>query len=548
MRSEERKVHDEFVEKMRDPWWFVPRLTIQTKNGKTRRIDPLFPEQEQCIDAFSASNAILVEKPRQVGSTTIWVALFFWMMMTCGDSYDVLAVMHEYASVGRFTRQIRRHIDALPRFIRPRVLLASDKQVRIKVGRAESSFCTTMAGGRSQGRSMTFRGGLLSEVGRYPRGSSAQGGNAGVDEEAYASIDDTMPKPHVDPLVRLVMESTPGAPVGLFYNLVKHMHGGDKEVAEAWRFLFFPWFQFPQYAMPWKGGELTAEERVLMDKHGKSGMTLDNIQFRRYQLNVKRRTPRTFRTEYPSSWDEPFMIVASMWFDLERIAKMVAAAPPAQAIDGLRVYQEFDPNYQHWLGVDASGGTGGDDACITVTRDDAQIVAVWSSNQVSPTNQAEEAARLSARYGNAVANVEVGNKWGRAVWQRCRELGVPLWVDEFGKDFVTDDRTKNVIMDWMRQLVEANHVRLNDRALLEQCNHIREQQSGRIEADVGYHDDMVVSAALGLWAGRVLITQGWQKKPPPGRMDQPETWTLAGVREQLEAKMVKGGRGGWRGR
>lgn len=548
MRSEERKQHDEFVEKMRDPWWFVPRLTIQTKNGKTRRMDPVYPEQGECIDAFERSNAILVEKPRQVGSTTVWVGLFFWMMMTCGDSYDVLAVMHEYASVGRFTRQIRRHIEALPRFVRPKVLLASDKQVRIKVGRAESSFCTTMAGGRSQGRSMTFRGGLLSEVGRYPRGSSAQGGNAGVDEEAYASIDDTMPKPHVDPLVRLVMESTPGPPVGLFYNLCKHMHGDDPEVRAAWSFLFFPWFRFPQYAMKWKGGELTAEERALMDKFAKEGMTLDNIQFRRYQLNVKRRTPRTFRTEYPSSWDEPFMIMASMWFDLERIARMIAEAPKAPAADGLRVYEEFDPRYHHWLGVDASGGTGGDDAVITVVRDDAQVAAVWSMNTVAPNGQADMVAKLSARYGNAQANVEVGNKWGRAVWQRCAELGVPLFVDEEGKEFVTDDRTKNVIMDWMRQLVDANLVRLNDRPTLEQCNHIREQRNGRIEADVGYHDDMVVAAALALWAGRVLITRGWQQKPAPGRMEGPQTWTLTGVREQLEAKMRKGGGGGWRGR
>jgi hypothetical protein len=543
LRTDEVKLHDQFAENLRDPHWLVPRLTIQTKAGKTRSMHPLFEEQIECIDAFQDANAILVEKPRQVGSTTVWVALFFWMMMTCGDSYDVLAVMHEFSSVSRFTRQVRKHIQALPRALRPTVLLESSKEVRIRVGKAESSFCTTMAGGRGQGRSFTFRGALLSEVGRYPRGSSAQGGNQGVDEEVYASIDDTMPKPNVDPLVRQVLESTAGPPVGLFYDLIKHMHGGDPDVAAGWKFLFFPWFKFKQYRMDWPGGDLTPEEKVLLAKYGPEGMTKENIAFRRFLIKVKGRSERMFRQEYPSSWDEPFMLVASLWFDLERIRAMQLKLPKPIGNIGLRVYVPFDPAHMHWLGVDAAGGNEGDNAVITVVRDDAVVCAVWSDNQTSMHEQGTQASRMSAMYGGAQANVEVGNVWGRAVWKRCQDLGVPLWTDDDGRDFVTDKRTKAVVMDWMKQLVAIGALVANDGTLLEECNHVREQKGGGVSADQGYKDDHVMSCALGLWAARATITSGWQSKQRSGKIDEPKTWNLASSREDLEKRMLGGRRG-----
>lgn len=534
MRTDDRKQLDAFIEKMRDPLWFVQRLTIQTKDGRTRRMSPLFDEQRECVSAFETSNNILVEKPRQIGSTTIWVSLFFWHMLTCGSSYNVLAIMHEYASVSRFTRQVRQHIEFLPPQLRPRLVLENTKEVRIRVGRYESSFCTTMAGGRGQGRSFTFRGVLFSEAGLYPRGSSAQGGNQGIDEQVYASITSTMPTPDVDPLTRQVVESTCGPPTGLFYNLVRRVQ--DPKVGAGWSFLFFPWFRFKQYRMEMDPREpLAPDELALLKKYAPEGMTRENLAFRRYLIHTKGYSERMFRQEYPSAWDEPFMLVASMWFNLEKIAALQGKIKSGFQVDGLRRFEPFKPGHTYYIGVDAAGGTGGDSAVATVLRDDGVVAAVWSANNVAPRAQAEQVARLSGEYGNAIANVEVGNVWGRAVWTRCRELGVPLWVDQNGREFVTDPRTKAAVMDWMKHVIELGFLTANDGVLLEECRHVREQNNGGIEADVGYHDDHVMSCALALWAARATITARWRTEGRTGTMGG--TVDLAVERAELEKRM-----------
>ena len=540
MRTERKRALDVFAERMRDPVWLAGRLTIVTKSGETRRLEPRFEEQRSCAEAFRTHHNILVEKPRQIGSTTEWVALFTALMISRGlaqRSYNVLAVMHEYASVARFTQQVRTHIEFLPAELRPQITFENTKEVAFRIGRTEAYFKTTMAGGRGQGRSRTFQGALLSEAGRYPRGSSAQGGRQGVDEEAYAAIVSTMPTPEVEPWARLVIESTCGPPTGLFYNLIKRAQ--DPDIAREWAFLFFPWYKFKQYQRPWQAGaSLSADEAALLAKFAPLGMTLENIGFRRNLIQAKGYSERMFRQEYPTTWDEPFLLSTSMWFDLERIAALIAAAPKkGQGLEGLRQYHKFAPGHMYFVGVDAAGGTGGDWSVITVTRDDAQVAAVWSANNVAPRGQGDMTHKLSLEYGGAIANVEVGNVWGRAVWKRCRELGCPLWTTPEGREFVTDPRTKAVVMDWMKHLVQVRFATLNDLVLLEECNHVREQLDGTIAADQGYHDDHVMSCALSLWAARSTITAGWRSKPRSGTMAGPQQFDLAVELAELEKRM-----------
>lgn len=517
MRSDERRATDEWVAKLEDPQWFVERLFITTKDGSLRQMRPLFGEQCQCVAQFRVSPLILAEKPRQIGSTTVWVALFFWRMLTARSSYDVLAVMHEYASVARFTMQFRQHVHMLPRALRPAVVLDNTKEIRIRVGPHESSFRTTMAGGRGQGRSYSYRGALLSEAGLYPRGSSARGVGhdvEGLDEAVYAAISATMPPSHSDPLVRLVVESTVDSAGGLFYKLV---HRAVKPKS-GWSFLFFPWYKFTQYQMDVPEGFMpTPDERVLL---AIPGLTLRNVVWRRYMLEVKGYGLRRFRKEFPTTWSEPFLLAAGMWFDVGKVRAKLDAQVTPSAMEGLRRFIPFDYRKTHYMGCDAAGGTGGDYACIYVVREDGKTVAVWSSNLTSARDTGEMLARLSAEHGGAQALVESGNVHGRSVIARAAELGVPLWLDDAvgreGKEFVTDSRTNAKVYDWYKYLLDADLVDCPDTVTLMECEHIREQRNGKIEADQGYHDDHADAHSLALWCARPSLTQRWRGPEPSG--------------------------------
>jgi hypothetical protein len=98
------------------------------------------------------------------------------------------------------------------------------------------------------------------------------------------------------------------------------------------------------------------------------------------------------------------------------------------------------------------------------------------------------------------------------------DLGVPLWLDDQGKDFVATSRANASLMDWMKYLLDGDMLDVADTMTLEECMHVREQRGGKIEADQGYHDDHVDGLALALWCARATIISRWAKKDESGTL------------------------------
>lgn len=481
---------------MRDPEWFIPQMRIVDRHGHHTTLGEagIFWSQERFIRSFKQNKRILVLKSRQLGITTIATACMVHKALFSEAGYNVLTVTHEGEAVGRTNQMIRHYLTSLPRALRP--VLSRDNMRGIELATNGSIFRQLMAGGRSQGRSFTFQAVHATEMGFWPTGSAARK-SMGVDEEVWSSIQATI---HESPDTRVVVESTADGPSGIFHKLCL-----QAQQSESWDFLFMPWYDDPSYArhVPAKW-ERTEREQELVDLYG-----VDDTQlaWRRWKMEDQGYTLSRFMQEYPSNPTEPFMVSTGMWFGAENLKRLAATIPPSafQGRAGRHIYIEAAPYHRYFIGLDPSGGTGGDSGVVQVIRDDMVQVAKFSSNRASPSKLAEEAAQLSALFGRAPILVEVNNRFGGACFERLLALGAPLWRHQ-GKPWMTTKPNKMKLLDYAREMIDGGHVVFHDPVTLQECMTLREQRNGDVRGDDGFKDDHVMALAFALWNAR----RSWQ--------------------------------------
>jgi hypothetical protein len=104
---------------------------------------------------------------------------------------------------------------------------------------------------------------------------------------------------------------------------------------------------------------------------------------------------------------------------------------------------------------------------------------------------------------------EANNRFGSAYIKWLKRLGVNLWIDrKTGKPWWTDDRTKHMLLDYAKLVIDKEYATVNDPITVQELQAIREQADGKIEADAGVNDDRAMALFLALWGGRRLFSRG----------------------------------------
>lgn len=460
----------------------------------------LRPEQVEVIRALETHQNVLVLKARQLGVTTVVLAWLFLQALFSRDAYNVLSLAHDEEGMRRMNSMLSLFLEQLLKLGFP-IPTGDWNTELVTVGR--SALRQRMAGSRGQGRGFTFQALHATEVGFWPRGSSATGKKAtdahGADDDAWAAVNSTI---HEQEHVRVVVESTAESPVGVFHRLVKTARTSDE-----WKFLFFAWFTYPAYRrkLP-MGWEATDDETELAELYG---LDEEQLAWRRYMIIDKGFGLERFRREYPTTWEEPFLLAEGMWHNTENLNRMLAGIPTTalNQKDGLRVYMQPEPGRMYYIGADPSGGVGRDEAAFVVLRDDWSTVAVFSHSRVGPLQFANVVAEVAALYNRARVLTEKNN-YGAAVLKRLRDLGANLWVDLSGKDWWTDTQNKLQLASFCREQVDDGYVELLDPLLISQMMTIREQRVGVVGADPGSHDDLWWCLCLALWNARLAVAKG----------------------------------------
>lgn len=445
-----------------DPVMFCSRLTIIDKRGRPTKLR-LRSEQIQIIEAMAAGDDTLVLKPRQIGSTTAVAAFFFWKWFTAPDPQTYISLSHKLASSKHILDIQRRFYNSLPRALhRP---LSVDNTTTMTLADTGATLMAASAEGKGGLRSFTATGLHISEFAFTPHAEELKA-------TAIAALNGG----------QLCIESTAN-----FFGdpLHREIELWDAQQVD-WNFLFFPWTAHEEYSeepppdFETDGDlDLTPGQQFWMAKMiGKLGQT-------------------KFRREYPLSVDDAYAQTDGAWIP----ALMLKDIQTVKLETEGGQLSKLDHNDRYAIGVDTGAGTGGDySTCVTVSVTSGQVVDIRRSNTHTPTEWAQVVADRSSYWKNAKVLTESNGTWGGVIITELKHMGIPLWKDNDGKDWITNASTKPKMLEELKDKLSTNGITILDSWTVGELRAFKVDDRGNpfCPRNGIHHGDTVIALALAL--------------------------------------------------
>jgi len=341
----------------------------------------------------------------------------------------------------------------------------------------------------------------------------------------------------------VIVESTANGMGGGFYDLCQLAM--DPRKASGWAFVFFAWWEHPEYQIPFTDDRdrytfqkgLSKSELAERDAYA---LTLEQLQWRRWAIesNCEGRIDR-FRQEFPGNPSEAFLTSGRCIFDMQALSRMPVIQDPTMGkLDVFQVGLEKKVQFiqdslgrgemavyklpergKHYIvgvdhaeGIDPGAKTGASDPDYCV----AQVVDVDTGEQVAklkeryePRPWAERVYWLSRWYNWAFV-VPEQKAVGKAVIGHLLDIegGYPLellysaerdpsdrrpaLLQELGYD--TNAVLRPVLVSALETAVREMSIRVHDVGTLQECQQFVRKANGREEGIV--HDDEVFALAL----------------------------------------------------
>lgn len=463
---------------------------------------------------------VIILKARQLGLSTAWGGFMYWWISQHRATKGIVVTHKAEASSALFDMTKRFHSEMLP-FLKPSTAKANARE--LKFDKLDSGYMIATAGADTVGRGETLQIAHLSEVGLWPKGKARDIMNGLL--EAIPNDKNTF----------VAIESTARGMSGPFYEQWKGAVAGTTGFLP----IFIPWFEDDKYRAPVpEGFDRTHEEQELCLKVQETyGEDLDDGQLQWRRLKVAQTGLPLFNQENPTFPEDAFLTSGAPVFNLEKLNERMEAAPDIlhrmdycpieqtfkpNPIGRLFLYQELDPREEYTIGVDVSKGTGGEQENSEGDWSVAQVldskkrqVAVWRG-KVEPDYLATLLFHMGHLFNEARLGIEFNNhgilpntllfKTGIMVHGELKTYGNLYTREVYDKKteelkeelgFYTDVKTKPLIIDELRQAVRDETVTLNDKKTLEEMvSFIADPKTGKIEAEVGCHDDCVMALAI----------------------------------------------------
>lgn len=524
------------------PRWFMENmLYIVTKKGKLKKFklneeqDKLLAHVEFCI-ANELPIRMIVLKARQIGSTTFFVGLGFWVAcMNRNKTYGIVA--HRLDSANSIFQKNQIFYHNLPVEIRPTTTQLSGEGITFnkKNGKGINSRIqfATVNEGVFRGQTLTYL--HLTECAFWE-------GNVQAIENSLA------PTVAIAPFTFVVRESTANG-----YNFFKddwdRAIRGDSEYTP----FFFGWQDHKEYRLKVaRDFKMTEKEEQIKNRFN---LDLEQVAWRRYQVENNYGGNETwFSQENPMTPEEAFVASGTSVFDsttisegyaasVEPIEKKVLTSYPtfeklyiwerpqvvekeiySQKVvwnDELQDYEYVDTDLllevqnfltPYTIGIDTSG-MGADFNQITVVNNvTKEVVARYGKKNLSEEALASIAVEIAKMYNNALIAPEVN--YSHEICNFIIKLGYKnIYITENlakqGNKIVggieygwkTTTLTKPSIISHLRSQLNTNPSLIKDREFWYEAEYyIMEDISKNISnATAGHHDDIIMATAIAMY-------------------------------------------------
>lgn len=480
-------------------------------NSPQQKLYDIIKEQKQAKKPVR----VIILKARQMGFSTLTESILFKETVTKFNRRTGI-ITHLASATSNLFNMSKLMLDNLPEELKPSVKRSNAQELIFDNGEGtglKSKIKCMTAGTSGVGRSDTFDNLHLSELAFWEGDVTAT--LTGL-FQSVPNLPDTM----------IIIESTANG-YEKFKELWDQAVNGESDYIP----LFVAWFELPEYSMPYSGFTLTKEEEELKALYN---LTNNQLEWRRWCIrNNCQNDIEQFKQEYPSCPEEAFISTGKCIFDKEAIIKRLRYVPKPIK-QGYFVYNEEKakmnimtdikwvndkrgcikiykvPNVPH----DTKYGIGGDTAGDTIGDEfSSDVIDAKSLEQVATlTMQTDEDLYAKQMYCLGMyykwALIGVETNYSTYPQKKLEELGYPNFyvretVDRFDKSvtkqfgFNTNKKTKPLALSRLVELVREHTDIFNDEKTLRQMLTFVKKEGGKQEAEDGYHDDKVMSIAIG---------------------------------------------------
>lgn len=547
----------EKIKLIKQDFYKFAKMNLYIKD-KFANIVPFVPNEPQralidyvllCISEKRPVKVIIL-KARQMGFSTAVEALCYWWTSTNFNINSVIIGNDEKSSLNLY-RMFRRYFDNTNILFKPSVRYNTKSDLTFEkfdengkqIGLGSAIKIET-AKNKSAGRSDTINFLHGSEVATWESG-----------EDLVASLMQTVPDAEVmDKPSMVFLESTAEGRGNYFHKEYVAAAEGKNNYQPA----FAPWWILDTYerdATFEELGKLNDYELFLVDLMKQGHDTLGHyfpiseeaiprkLAFYRRKAKDFAATPERLPQEYPSTWQEAFIASGKNVFNPLALQEMEKDATPLEDVDYYKIapledrpYEEFEleqipfepneapddftykaplkiwekpqPYKEYVIGADVAEGLKGGDFSVATVVDIStmEVVARWRGH-CDPDKFGEILGALGTYYNYALIGVEVNNH-GLTTVQKLRDtFYTNLYKRDRGYDeewetptvnlgWKTDMRTKRLMIDDLIKLVRERVIKDKDIVFINEAFSYVRDERGRMNAEEGSHDDVVMSTAI----------------------------------------------------
>jgi len=429
------------------------------------------PAQRQLFEAIGNNPWQIILKARQMGSSTIIAAFFFWKSLFIPNE-RCLIVAHTHEAVRNIYRIYKTFYDHLPKFLQFRTKTSSANEIVFFHG---GTIRISSATGQNF-RGATYNNIHCSETAFWKDIAQTI---AGLFQTATGNSN-------------IIIETTANG-LNAFHSLwVDGDNGFDKT--------FVSWTMEPDYKLD----EIDMQPSTQLLNYAKEwGLTEKQTWWAAQTLAVRcANSWPIFCQEYAIDAMTCFVSSGDRFFN--------EVYPHAQFKEGYIEYEPHNAQSAYVLGADtASGSATGDYSAfivLDVTSGRPRIVSSFVGRD-SPIQFARLVYSECKKY-NATAVIE-SNSYGLSIieYLRHQDYGKlftnekyddmqKVWTTKIG--FNTNSRSRPILLSKLQQFVNGNEVAIIDERLKFQFNTFIYNAKGRPDHAPGAHDDLVISLGLAL--------------------------------------------------
>ena len=460
------KTKAELERVLSNPVEFIKRLKIINKAGALQSLNPN-DEQIEIIKALETGDEVLILKGRQIGSSTIVGAYFFWKSYVSKSPTTFAILSHKLESSKHLLKMHKIFYDNLPSFLQKPLEINNTTQIKFKGSGA--SILAVSAGAEGGIRSFTCSYLHISEYAFAPN-----------PEELKATALNALNSG------QLIIESTAN-----YFNDALHQEWIKATRGEAaWKQLFFPWFTHKEYCLPNDDVHLTDLEEGLKKKFN---LTAGQLLWRREKIS--KIGLDKFKREFPADIDNAYSQTGNVYFRQEDFGDVEIV--PVEPVEW-NPFIDVDKDDAYAIGVDVAAGVDRDYSVIyVVSKKTYNCVAIYRSKQINPTSLARRIQEIATDYNKALVLVE-SNNFGNVVLNELRHLGYyNIWQQD-GKDWVTTFKSKTEMFENLKQIISEGYIRTIDMITYQELRALQVTNTGVIDvpSNMDSHGDSALSMAL----------------------------------------------------